>query len=183
MIKIALLFQYTSKNDIIFHEVIYMLNLVMKQAKSKTNIILLVILFFLFFGLYVFLDFEGNTNYQVMSENFGIGIVLLHLFINVLIGILSSVMVTFSIINYRLTKVEPVGSNAIPFLTFLFGVLTFGCTSCVVAFLSAVGIAFTPLVLPSGNLLWKLGALGFVILGFLWIMYSIEHTKCKIKKV
>ncbi|MBN2605015.1 MAG: hypothetical protein JXR62_04240 [Bacilli bacterium] len=160
-----------------------MLAIVMKQAKQRNNVILFLALFVLFLGLYIFLDFEGNTNYTVMTDNFGIGIVLLHILINIIIGVLSSIMVTFSIINYRLTKVEPTGSNAIPFITFIFGVLTFGCTSCVVAFLSAVGIAFTPIVLPSGNLIWKLVALGFVTLGFMWIMYSIQHTKCKIKKV
>ena len=116
-----------------------------------------------------------------MSSNFGIGVVIIHVIINILIGVLSSIMVGFSIINYQLTKVEPKGSNAIPFITFIFGILTFGCTSCVVAFLAAIGIAFSPIVLPSGNLLWKIAALVFVILGFLWIMYSIEHTKCKIK--
>lgn len=159
-----------------------MLNLVYQQAKKRKNIILLIALFLLFFALYVFLDFEGNTSYKVMISNFGIGIVIIHIFVNIIIGFLSSVMVTFSIINYRLTKVEAVGSNAIPFITFIFGILTFGCTSCVVAFLSAVGIAFTPVVLPSGNLLWKIVALLFVVAGFCWIMYSIEHTKCKIKK-
>lgn len=159
-----------------------MLRLVFQEAKSRNNILLFIALFILFFGLYVFLDFEGNTNYQVMTSNFGLGIVIVHVFINVIIGFLSATMVTFSIINYRLTKVEAIGSNAIPFVTFLFGILTFGCTSCVVAFLSAIGIAFTPLVLPSGNLIWKIVALLFVLAGFLWIMYSIEHTKCKLKK-
>lgn len=160
-----------------------MLKLVIKEAKSRNNIFSLLIAFLLFFSLYVFLDFEGNTNYKIMNENFGMGIVSLHIFINVLIATLSSVMVVFSIINFKLTKIEPKGSNAIPFFTFIFGLLTFGCTGCVVAFLSAVGIAFSPIILPNGNLLWKLIALLLVLIGFIWIMYSIEHTKCKIKGI
>jgi cbb3-type cytochrome oxidase subunit 3 len=36
--------------------------------------------------------------------------------------------------------------------------------------------------LPNGNLLWKLIALLLVFFGFLWILYSIEHSKCKIKQ-
>lgn len=159
-----------------------MLLLIKEQAKQRNNVLLMAILFLGFLLLYVFLDFEGNTNYRLMTDNFGIGVTLTHILINALIAILSSIMVTFSIINYKLTKIEPKGSNAIPFLTFIFGLLTFGCTSCVVAFLSAVGIAFTPLILPNGNLIWKLGALLFVILGFIWVMYSIQNTKCKIKK-
>lgn len=160
-----------------------MLSAVIKEAKSRNNIFLLIGLFVLFFGLYVFLDFEGNTNYTIMIETFGVITVSVHIIINILIGILSSIMVTFSIINYRLTKIEPKGSNAIPFFTFLFGLLTFGCTGCVVAFFSAIGIAFTPIILPSGNMIWKLLALLFVITGFVWIMYSIQHTKCKIRNV
>ena len=117
-----------------------------------------------------------------MRNNFGTGIVAVHILINIIIAVLTSIMVTFSIVNYKLTKVEPKGSNAIPFLAFLFGIFTFGCTSCVVAFVGAIGIAFTPIVLPNGNLLWKLGALLFVSIGFIWIMYSIQHTKCEIKQ-
>lgn len=160
-----------------------MLNAVKKEAYQRKNIILLTGLFILFFGLYTFLDFEGNTNYIIMTENFGITVVTIHILVNTGIAILSSIMVGFSIINYNLTKVEAKGSSTIPLLTFIFGILTFGCTGCVVAFLSAVGIAFSPLVLPAGNLIWKLVALLLVILGFIWIMYSIEHTKCSIKKV
>lgn len=160
-----------------------MLRAVINEARSRNNILYLIGFFLFFFGIYVFLDFEGNTNYTLMIENFGILIVSIHIIINIIIAILSSIMVTFSIINYKLTKIEPKGSNAIPFLTFLFGLLTFGCTGCVIAFLSAVGIAFTPIILPSGNLIWKLVALLFVILGFIWILYSIEHTRCKIKNV
>jgi len=160
-----------------------MLTAVKLEAKKRNNILLISALFVIFFSLYTFLDFEGNTNYIVMIENFSLLIVLIHVTINIAIAILSAIMVGFSIINYRFTKVDPVGSNAIPLITFIFGILTFGCTGCVVAFLSAVGIAFSPLVLPAGNLIWKLVALLFVILGFFWIMYSIEHMKCRIKKV
>lgn len=160
-----------------------MLQAVINEAKKKNNILYIILAFIFFLALYIFLDFEGNTNYIIMNENFGASIVALHIFINILIAILSSLMVNFSIINFKLTKIEPKGSNAIPFFTFIFGLLTFGCTGCVVAFFSAVGIAFSPIILPNGNLIWKLIALLLVILGFIWIMYSIQHTKCKIKTI
>ena len=140
-----------------------MMHEILPKLKEKNNLLLLVFLFFFFFGLYVFLDFEGNINYQIMVQNFGLGIVLIHVVINLIIAVLSSLMVTYSIINYRLTRQEPAGSNAIPFFTFIFGLLTFGCTGCVVAFFSAVGIAFTPIILPNGNVIWKLPALFFFI--------------------
>lgn len=159
-----------------------MLQLVKTESLKTKNILIMVFVFFFFIGLYTFLDFEGQTNYTTFISNFGVGIVSIHIIINVIIALLSSVMVTFSIINYQLHNSEPVGSNAIPFLTFLFGLLTFGCTGCVVAFFSAVGIAFTPIILPAGNLLWKVLALLFTIAGFIWIMYSIQNGKCKVKK-
>jgi hypothetical protein len=158
-----------------------MIALIKNELKHRKNWILLPILFLFFLGLYIFLDFEGNTNYRVMTNNFGIGIVSIHILINIIIAVLSSIMVTFAIINQRLTKIDPKGSNAIPFLTFIFGLLTFGCTGCVVAFFTSVGIAFTPIILPAGNMLWKVLALVFVIAGFIYVMYTIEHTKCKIK--
>jgi len=159
-----------------------MLSLVILESKKRNYVILLIGLFVFFTGLYTFLDCEGNENYNVMYENFGGLVVATHIIINFMIASLSSTMVTFSIINYNLNKSEPVGSNAIPFFTFIFGILTFGCTSCVVAFLGAVGIAFSPIVLPAGNLLWKIVALLITIIGFMWIMYSIQNNKCKVKK-
>lgn len=157
-----------------------MLQLIKGELKQTKNWILLPILFAFFLGLYIFLDFEGNTNYQIMTEQFGIGIVMIHVMINIIIAVLSSIMVTFAIINQKLTKIDPKGSNAIPFLTFIFGLLTFGCTGCVIAFFTSVGIAFTPIILPAGNMLWKVLALLFVIGGFMYVMYTIEHTKCKV---
>jgi len=159
-----------------------MLTVIKQEAKSKKYILYMVGLFLVFLGLYVFLDFEGNQNYTLMVEEFGITIVSIHIVINIVIAFLTSRMVLFSIINYNVNKSEPIGSNAIPFITWFFGLLTFGCTGCVVAFFSAVGIAFTPIILPAGNMLWKVLALLFVILGYIWIMYSIQHSKCKMKK-
>lgn len=158
-----------------------MLKLIRSELRKTKNWILLPILFLFFLGLYIFLDFEGNTNYQLMTDKFGVGIVSIHIIINIIIAVLSSIMVTFAIINQRITKVDPKGSNAVPFLTFIFGLLTFGCTGCVVAFFTSVGIAFTPIILPAGNMLWKVLALLFVIAGFIYVMYTIEHTKCKVK--
>lgn len=158
-----------------------MMSIILEKSKETKNILMYVGLFIFFMGLYIFLDFEGNTNYSIMTQNFGIVIVGIHIFINIIIAILSSLMVGFSIINHRLTSVEPKGSNAIPFLTFIFGLLTFGCTGCVVAFFTSVGIAFSPIILPAGNMVWKVMALFFVIIGFIWIVYSINKMKCKIK--
>ena len=59
-----------------------MLNAVKQEAYKRNNIILLVGLFILFLGLYIFLDFEGNTNYSVMTNTFGITVVLISVIIS-----------------------------------------------------------------------------------------------------
>jgi hypothetical protein len=97
------------------------------------------------------------------------------------IAIASSIMVSYSIINYDLTKKDVSGSNAIPFISFIFGILTFGCTPCVVAFFASVGIAFTPVLLPNGNLLFKVIATLFVLLGLLFVLRTLHKSQCKIK--
>lgn len=159
-----------------------MLTLIRQEARQKKYLLYGAGLFIIILGLYVFLDFEGNTNYTLMVQEFGVFIVSVHILINIIIAILTTQMLLFSAINYNINKSEPVGSNAIPFLTWFFGLLTFGCTGCVVAFFSAVGIAFTPIILPAGNMLWKVAALLLVVLGYIWIMYSIQNSKCKVKK-
>lgn len=159
-----------------------MLTIIKQEAKQVKYILLLIALFGFFLGLYIFLDFEGNGNYTNLIANFGLDIFAVHLLINIIIAVLSSIIVTFSIISNNLTKQEPKGSNAIPFFGFIFGLLTFGCTGCVVAFFTSVGIAFTPIILPNANLLWKVIALVLVIAGFIYIMYSLNTMKCNIKE-
>lgn len=158
-----------------------MLPLIYKASFQRKFIILQGALFVFFLGLYIFLDFEGNLSYANMIDQFGVGVTALHIFMNVIIAILSMIMVSYSIINYSFTKKDVAGSNAVPLLSFIFGILTFGCTSCVVAFLASVGIAFTPVILPNGNLLFKLIATGFVALGFAWVLYRLHNTTCEIK--
>lgn len=158
-----------------------MLPLIYKASFERKFILLQVGLFVFFLGLYIFLDFEGNLSYSNMIDNFGLGVTLLHIVMNIVIAVLSAIMVGYSIINYSFTKKDVTGSNAIPLLSFIFGILTFGCTSCVVAFLASVGIAFTPVILPNGNLLFKFIAMVFVGLGFLFIMYRLHNTTCEIK--
>lgn len=158
-----------------------MLNIIYKKSFERNYIFLQIGLFIFFTGLYIFLDFEGNTNYFVMVDSFGLGVTLIHILVNIIIGFLSMIMVSYSIINYQFTKKDVPGSNAIPLISFIFGILTFGCTSCVVAFLASVGIAFTPVLLPNGNLLFKFAALLIVLLGFFWVLYKLEHTTCEVK--
>lgn len=158
-----------------------MLPVIIEKQKEKKNILILLGAFVFIYGLYLFLDVLAHTNVSLLIQTLGWPLLLVHQGFNVILAGLTSVMVSFSQINLSLTKKEPLGSNAIPFLSFIFGLLTFGCAPCVITFLAAIGIAFTPIVFPMGNLMWKVILLGIVILGFMWILYSIHTTTCKPK--
>jgi hypothetical protein len=157
--------------------------------KRKYQILLFSSIVF-FFLLYVFLDLEQSNaytnayyiNYSGLLSEFSGTTTFIHIMINVVIAVLSGIMVTLAILNQALTNIDPKGSNAVPMLTFIFGLLTFGCTGCVVAFFTAIGIAFTPIILPNANLLWKLMALLFVVLGYIYVIHSIKNIKCDLKR-
>jgi len=158
-----------------------MLSLVLNEQKKKKNIGILIGIFIFIYGLYLFLDILAFGSFAILIDELGYPLFFGHQVLNVIMASLTSTMVSLSQIKLRLTKSEPVGSNAIPFLSFIFGLLTFGCAPCVVAFFAAIGIAFTPIVFPHGNLLWKFILLALIIVGFVWILYSINKGVCKPK--
>ena len=78
------------------------------------------------------------------------------------------------------------GSN-LGFFSVLFGVLTYGCTSCVVTFFAAVGIAFVPsAIFPfievGHGILYKLLSLLIILIGLTIVVYNIKYARCKIPK-
>ena len=150
-----------------------------EQLKSKNLGIWAIIFFFVFF-LYSFFDVLMFGSYQAMVNELGINIVGIHFIINGLLAFLTSMILSMSQLKLRLTKSEPVGSTGIPFFSFIFGLFTFGCAPCVVSFLAALGIAFTPIVFPNGNLLWKIILLALIIIGTLYILWRIEKSTCKV---
>ena len=85
-----------------------MLAQIKQESRQTKYIFYMVGLFIVIFGLYVFLDFEGNTNYNLMIQEFGVTIVTIHIIINIIIAVLTARMILFSIINYNLNKSEPV---------------------------------------------------------------------------
>ena len=153
-----------------------MLSLVLNEQKKRNNILIFIGIFIFIYGLYLFLDILAHGSYAVLIEELGYPLFFFHQFLNIIMAFLTSTMVSLSQIKLRLTKSEPAGSNAIPFLSFIFGLLTFGCAPCVVAFFAAIGIAFTPIVFPHGNLLWKFILLALIIVGFVWILYKIGRA-------
>lgn len=158
-----------------------MLSLVWQTQKQSKYIALYVVFFAVMYGLYTFLDVLFHGSMTMMIDTLGVPLLVLHQLFNVFIALLVATMLSFSQIQLGLTKSEPAGGNAIPAFSFIFGLFTFGCAPCVVTFLGVFGIAFTPLILPFGNLLWKVVLLAFMGVGFFWVMHRIQNTTCKVK--
>ena len=157
-----------------------MLTLVWEKQKERKFIQLFILMWAFVYGLYLFLDVLYYGSINAMVNSLSPGLIVVHQITNLVIAGIATVMLSFSQIQLVLTKKEPLGGNSIPFSSFIFGLLTFGCAPCVITFLSVIGIAFTPLVLPFGNLVWKLILLAFMGLGMAFVMKRIQNTVCKI---
>lgn len=158
-----------------------MLQLVLSEQKKRKNIFIWLTIFLFVAFLYMFFDYLAYRSYRVMLEDLGGLVFSIHIILNLSMALLTSLMLSLTQIKLNLTKVEPKGSNAIPVVSFIFALLTFGCTPCVIAFFAAVGIAFTPIVFPMGNLLWKVILLLFIMASMVYILYSIDKGTCKAK--
>ncbi len=158
-----------------------MLKLVWNEQIKPSGLRVWGIIFVVVFVLYSFFDFLVFSSLSNMVAELGASMTALHIGLNTVMALLTSFMVSMSQIKLKLTKSEPVGATGIPAFSFVFGLLTFGCTPCVINFLAAVGIAFTPIVFPNGNLLWKLILVGLIALGLVYILWRIEKSTCKIK--
>ena len=160
-----------------------MLSVVIEKQKETKNILIFSGVFVFVYGLYLFLDWLAHGSFAVLFDSLGTPLFLVHQVFNVVLALIAALMISLSQIKLRLTSVEPKGSTSIPFFSFIFGLLTFGCAPCVVAMLGAIGITFTPIVLPFGNLPWKIILLGIMAVGFYFILRSIDQSTCTSKSL
>lgn len=155
-----------------------MLNYVIEKQKTPKFIATILLFFILFLGLYSIID-SLNLSYEEMAVEFGLYLPILNIVINIIMAGISALMISFTSAQFDLSGKESQGSN-LSFLSILFGILTYGCTPCVISFFAAVGISFSVVALPLAGLPYKLVSLLLVILGFLWVLYSIKHSVCKV---
>ncbi len=153
---------------------------ILKMQKEKKYIIRGSIIFVLFLILYFILD-GLNLNYSDMILEFGVYLVIINILLNVIMAFTSAFLWNISSGLVQLTGKEGKGSAASG-IAYVFGLLTYGCTPCVVALFSTIGLTFTVAVLPLAGLPYKLIALALLIIGFFWLKYESNHVKCKIKK-
>jgi len=126
------------------------------------------------------LDFL-NIGYSEMITDYGFYLVVINIIVNLMMATLSAFMWNISSGLVELTGKEGKGSFASGF-AYLFGLLTYGCTPCVIALFSTIGLTFSVAVLPLAGLPYKFIAFGLLILGLLWLIYESNHVKCKVKE-
>ncbi len=158
------------------------MNLILSLHNTTKYKLINFALFAVFLLIYTVLDINAVESYSVYVTDFGVGILIMHLLLNFLISAVSSVVITWSFISLSVYKKDVKGTN-LPFVGVVIGFLTFGCTPCVVAFLAIFGITFVPLLLPNGNLLWKVLVLLIIIVsGIVTIRSANKGCTVKIKK-
>jgi hypothetical protein len=154
-----------------------MLTYVLKKQTTPKFLGLNLFYFLFFLGLYTLID-SFNLSYAQMTIQYGSFLPVLNIGLNVIMALLSMMMMGLTSAQFDFSGRESKGSN-LGFFSILFGILTYGCTPCVIAFFAAVGISFSVAVLPLAGLPYKLISLLLIMIGLIWVVYSIKHTTCK----
>ncbi len=157
-----------------------MLKAVLLTLKQKNNLLAGVVYFVLFSVIYYLLDLL-NGGYGAMAETYGVALVAVNVAINVVMAFGTAFLMMLSTAYVKFSGKEGKGTFLGSAAVF-FGMLTYGCTSCVISFFAAIGIAFSVAVLPLAGLPYKLVSLALVGLGLLWLMLEIKRGRCKIRK-
>ena len=156
-----------------------MIKYVFSEQLKKKNMIQLLFFFTFFMIIYFIIDYL-NMPYDQMVKTYSVSLVVLNVFLNFLMSFLSALLFNVTTVMGKLKLGKTNGEN-LGFISILFGILTYGCTSCVIAFLGAIGISFSVIALPMAGLPYKLISVMLIVIGFLWVMYEVKKGVCKIK--
>lgn len=148
------------------------------KLKEKKYIIQGFIIFSIFLVIYTLLD-TFNGGYSEMRQNFGLFLVFINIFFNILMSFLSALMMNLSTAYMSFSKKEGKGT-LFTAISVLFGMMTYGCTPCVIAFFATIGISLSVAILPLGGLPYKLISLVILLAGLAWLLYEIKRFRCKI---
>lgn len=155
-----------------------MLQMVLQKQKSRKYILLNLAYFLFFMVLYTLLD-SFNLSYGTIKDTYGMWLVITNWGVNVLMAVLSALMMGFTSAQFDFSGKQSAGSNA-SYLSVFVGILTYGCTPCVISFFAAIGISFSVVVLPFAGLPYKFISILFLGIGMWWVVRSIAKTTCKI---
>ena len=149
------------------------------KLKERKYIIQALLFFVAFMVIYQIVD-SLNMSYQEMRETYGTYLVVTNVTLNITMSLLSAFLMHLSTAMVELKGKEGKGTT-FGFLSVLFGVLTYGCTSCVIAFFASIGIAFSVIALPLAGLPYKLISLILIIIGVLLVRRELIYGTCKVK--
>jgi len=155
-----------------------MFKLALRMQTKKKYIIQGLLFFMTFLLIYTIVD-GLNMSYALMQETYGTLLVNLNIVLNVVMSFLSALLMNLSTAMVELKGKEGKAAN-FGFFSVLFGILTYGCTTCVIALFAAIGIAFSVAALPLAGLPYKLISLVLILIGLIWIAREIEYGKCKV---
>lgn len=156
-----------------------MFSLAFSMQKEKRYLVQGGIFFAVFLFIYFLLDYL-NIGYAAMTETYGLALVVFNVFLNVVMAAMSAMMMNLSTIFFKLNNKEGKGTFMSVF-AMLFGMMTYGCTPCVITFFATIGITFSVAVLPLAGLPYKLVALLLIVIGFLWLRHEMNHARCEFK--
>ncbi len=156
-----------------------MFTLALERLKTRSSILQGLGFMAIFILIYTIID-HNNLSYGEMASIYGSYLVYTNVTLNVLMAILSALLLLLSTANAELKGKESLGSN-LSFVSVLFGILTYGCTPCVIAFFASLGIAFSVMALPLAGLPYKFISIGLLVLGLIWTYYELQYGKCKVK--
>lgn len=153
-----------------------------KQAftllKTRKYIIQSIIFMLLFLIIYFIVDYL-NMSYSQMAIEFGAYLVVMNVIMNIIMALLSTLLMSLSTAMVEIKGRESKASN-LGFVSVLFGILTYGCTSCVIAFFASVGITLSVIALPLAGLPYKLISLALILVGLWIVLWQIHKGVCKI---
>ncbi len=150
----------------------------LKLQKTPKYMIQGFIFFILFIIIYTVVD-GLNLSYEEMAIQYSPLLVGVNITINVILSLGSAMLMNLStamvVLKGKEGKASTFGSISV-----LFGILTYGCTSCVIAFFASIGIAFSVVALPLAGLPYKLISIVLILIGLIWMYREIEHGVCKV---
>jgi hypothetical protein len=150
---------------------------VQELLKTKKYILQMIGFFAFFMVIYTMLD-GFNMSYSQMSEAYGSILVTTNIMVNIIMASLTALLLNLSTANAALKGGQETKGSNLGFVSVLFGVLTYGCTPCVIAFFGSIGIAFSVVALPFAGLPYKFISLFLIIIGLWWTRKEIETGSC-----
>lgn len=147
-----------------------------EQFEIKKSRVILFSAVFLF--IYLTVDYL-NLPYNEMTHEYGIWLVILNLALNVGMALLSGVLLALSEGLYRAKKAMLHGEK-MSYVAVVFGLLTYGCTPCVISFFAVFGINFAVVALPFAGLPYKLLSLLLIVVGILWARHDLNKNSCQV---